>query len=464
MLLQQFQAHIKNKFPFIQPSQKFLLAVSGGIDSVVMAHLFYKSGYDFTIAHCNFQLRDAESIRDEVFVKELANSFDKELLVKRFATQEYANDKKISIQEAARVLRYEWFGEIVNGQQSIVNNTNSIHHLPFTIHFLATAHNADDNIETVLMFLFRGTGINGLTGIEPFDKKRKIIRPVLFAMRKEIEAYAATNNISWVEDSSNVTDKYTRNFFRHKIIPAIEEQFVNAKENMLGNIKRFKETEALYTQAVDLQKKKLLEYKGNEIHIPILKLQKAKPLDTIIWEIIKNYHFHAQQIDEIKKLFEADNSSYVKSATHRIIKNRNWLIIAAKESEEVSTILIEETNKAIKFVNGFLKLEMLPANGLQLTAYSNIAQLDAKQIAFPLLLRKWKQGDYFYPLGMNKKKKLSRFFIDEKLSATKKENVWVLEMDKKIIWIIGYRIDDRFKITASTKEVLKISFTAAQKH
>ncbi|HEY2727686.1 MAG TPA: tRNA lysidine(34) synthetase TilS, partial [Parafilimonas sp.] len=213
-----------------------------------------------------------------------------------------------------------------------------------------------------------------------------------------------------------------------------------------------------------LHKKNLLEYKGKEIHIPVLKLQKTKPLDTIIWEIIRSHNFSAHQIDEVKKLFEAGNSSYVKSSSHRIIRNRNWLIIAPIEMEGLNYILIEQNDKEVKFKNGILLLEKKSAVNYQLSTVNSIAQLDAKKIEFPLLLRKWKHGDYFYPLGMKKKKKLNRFFIDEKLSATEKENVWVLEMNKKIIWIISHRIDDRFKITSSTKEVLKINFSAAQKH
>ncbi|MEP6467761.1 MAG: tRNA lysidine(34) synthetase TilS, partial [Parafilimonas sp.] len=423
MLLQQFQLNLKTAFPFIHTSQKLLLAVSGGIDSVVMTDLFYKSGFDFAIAHCNFQLREEESIRDELFVRSLEKKYNKPIFVKRFDTKKYAAEHKISIQEAARELRYEWFEE-VNSQQSTLNGEQ----------FLATAHNADDNIETIAMFFFRGTGINGLTGIKPFDKKRKIIRPLLFVKRKYIAAYAKENCITWVEDSSNAANKYTRNFFRRNVIPAVEEYFPNAKDNLLENIKRFAETHQLFTQAIELHKKKLLVHKGNEIHIAVLKLQQTKPLDTVLWEIIKPYNFNSKQIDEIKKLFTAENSSYVQSSSHRIIKNRNWLIIAPVENEEADHVLIEENDKQINFKNGVLHFEKLPVANYQLSTIHSIAQLDAAKITFPLLLRKWKQGDYFYPLGMNKKKKLSRFLIDEKLSATQKENVWVLEMNKKIIW------------------------------
>lgn len=452
MLLRQFQEHVKENFPHLSPANnKFILAVSGGIDSVVLTDLFYKSGYDFIIAHCNFLLRGEESSRDELFITTLKEKYNKEVVIKHFQTKQYAEAHKISIQEAARKLRYEWFDNL-RSQLSTANSQLII----------AIAHNADDNIETMLMYLFRGTGIHGLTGMQAYDKERKIIRPLLFATRKDIEAYAAENNLNWVEDSSNLTDKYTRNFFRHKIIPLAEAQFENARQNLLGNIQRFKDVAALYEQSIKMHKEKLIEQKGNEIHIPILKLKQTKPLDTVIWEIIKPYNFHAQQLTEIKKLFDAENSSYVASATHRAIKNRKHLIIAPVETSEANHILIEATNTTINFERGSLKLEKLAANGLQLAANTSIAYLDAIQIGYPLLLRKWKQGDYFYPLGMKKKKKLSRFFIDLKLSATTKENAWVIEMNKKIIWVIGYRIDERFKITPSTQEVLKISFITSK--
>lgn len=452
MLLQQFQQHLKENFPHLSPANnKFILAVSGGIDSIVLTDLFYKSGYDFIIAHCNFLLRGEESFRDELFMTTLKEKYNKEVIIKQFHTKQYAEDNKISIQEAARKLRYDWFSALRN-QLSTANCQMSI----------AIAHNADDNIETMLMYLFRGTGIHGLTGMLAYDKERKISRPLLFATRKQIAAYAEENNLAWVEDSSNLQDKYTRNFFRHKIIPLAEEQFENARQNLQGNIQRFKEVSALYEQSIEMHKEKLIEYKGNEIHIPILRLQQTKPLDTVLWEIIKPYNFHAQQLAEIKKLFDAANSSYVPSATHRIIKDRKHFIIASIETSEANHILIEAANRTINFERGSLKFEKLAANSLQLAANNSIAYLDATQIEYPLLLRKWKQGDYFYPLGMKKKKKLSRFFIDQKLSATAKENAWVIEMNKKIIWVIGYRIDERFKITSSTQEVLKISFTAAQ--
>jgi len=446
MLLERFQNELKDHFHLQSIQTKLLLAVSGGIDSIVLTDLVYKSGFDFTIAHCNFQLRAAESERDENFVRSLEKKYNKQVLVKKFTTEDYAAQNKLSIQEAARNLRYQWFEEMNNEQWSMVNGQSVI----------VTAHNANDNIETMLIHFFRGTGIHGLTGIPAFDKKRKIIRPLLFAKREDIFSYAEKNSLQWVEDSSNASDKYTRNFFRLQIIPAIKEVFSNAEDNLLNNLERFKETTILYDQSIELYKKKLIEQKGNEFHIPVLKLQKTIPLNTILWEIIKDFDFTAPQLPEIKKLLDAENGSYVSSTFHRIIKNRNWLIIAPLQTEAAQHILIEATDKKITFENGSLIIKKTENPNQKPETDRNTALLNIAEIKFPLLLRKWKQGDYFYPLGMQKKKKLSRFFIDQKLSLTEKEKVWVIESNKKIIWIVGQRIDDRFKLTDTTKNVLRL--------
>jgi tRNA(Ile)-lysidine synthase len=309
------------------------------------------------------------------------------------------------------------------------------------------------------MNFFRGTGIAGLHGILPFQGK--IFRPLLFAKKEELLEYAAQNNLPFVEDSSNLTDKYTRNFFRHKLFPLLKEVYPNVEDNLLTNIERFTEAEELYKQSIDLYRKKLLEVKGNEVHIPILKLRKTSPVKTIIYEIIKDFGFSSLQVKELINLLQSETGKYISSTSHRIIKNRNWLIISPAKTEEALNILIEEQDKKILFDSGELRLEMFKnESSFQIPSDKNVAAIDVSKISFPLLLRKWKQGDYFYPLGMKKKKKLSRFFIDQKISKTEKENIWVIEANKKIIWIVGHRIDDRAKITTSTAEIFKISFQA----
>lgn len=438
MLLKNFKEYILQNRLF-STADHLLLAVSGGVDSVVLCELCRQAGFTFSMAHCNFQLRGAESERDEQFVRSLADRYGVQVFVKKFDTAKIAAAEKKSIETTARDLRYAWFQQLTNPATS----------KPFT--HLLTAHHADDNIETLLMNFFRGTGITGLRGILP--QQGVVIRPLLFARRKELEAFAEKNALQFVTDSTNASNDYTRNFFRNRILPLVNEVYPEASGNLLGNISRFGETALLYQQAVNMHKKKLLLQKGNEWHVPVLLLQKTVPLNTILYEIIKDFGFTAAQTPSVVALLNSESGKYCLSATHRIIKNRQWLIIAPNQPASAAHILIEANDSRVDFENGSLLLQAcLP----QISDSQETALLDADTIRFPLLLRKWKQGDYFYPLGMRKKKKLSRFFIDQKLSLLQKESTWVVEMDKKIIWITGLRIDDRFKITPSTKNGLQI--------
>ena len=471
-LLQCFREFISKENLF-SSKDTLLLAVSGGIDSVVLCELCQQAGYDFIIAHCNFQLRGQESERDEHFVGGLAEKYGKPLLVKKFDTAQYAAANKVSIQVAARELRYTWFFDLLDREASGVSReasdvsreTPDVRHQTSDISshvsrltsHVVTAHHLDDNIETMLMNFFKGSGIAGLRGMLP--KQGKIVRPLLFAAKETIQQFSEAHQLEWVEDSSNQSDKYTRNYFRNQLIPLVKNSFPEAAQNLAGNLQRFRDIEILYHQSVDLHKKKLLEYKGNEVHIPVLKLQKTVPLLSVVYEIIKEYNFTADQSAEVVGLLESETGRYIQSATHRIIKNRQWLIIAPVKNKEAANILIEMPGK-LEFEMGNLELDLMPDLQAKIPTVATVAFLDAGKIKFPLLLRRWKTGDYFYPLGMRKKKKLSRFFIDQKLSKTDKEKVWVLEMDKKIIWIIGHRIDDRFKITDATKQVLQIKSEA----
>ncbi|MEO7305975.1 MAG: tRNA lysidine(34) synthetase TilS [Ferruginibacter sp.] len=452
-LLKEFQQYIKEQNLF-HPKDKLLLAVSGGVDSVVLCELCKQAGYDFIMAHCNFQLRAEESTRDEDFVKGLGKKYGVEVLVKKFDTNKYAEEHKLSIQVAARNLRYQWFDEILKKLKT--DSVSAESKSPFWgVGGPLTAHHANDNIETLLMNFFKGTGINGLHGILP--KQGNIIRPLLFAKKEDLSAFAATNKLAFVEDSSNASDKYTRNYFRNELIPGLQKVFPQVEDNLIHNIDRFRDIEILYRQSVDITKKKLLEPKGNEIHIPVLKLVKTTALKTIVYEIIKDYGFTAQQTDDSIALLKSESGKYIQSATHRIIKNRNWLIISPNENAASQNILIEGEG-SLQFAEGTLQVKKICNIQYSILNDQLIAQLNGDEIKFPLLLRKWKQGDYFYPLGMQKKKKLSRFFIDQKRSLIQKEKIWVIEMDKKIIWVVGLRIDDRFKITDKTKDILEVTY------
>ncbi len=466
-LLNRFKEFIKQQNLFHQKDQ-LLLAVSGGVDSVVLCELCKQAGYNFMIAHCNFQLRGKESERDKEFVIALGAKYDAEVLVKDFDTEKYAAENKKGIQEAARDLRYEWFGEIVSRELSVVSDESShvsrltshvsrpTRHSPLTTHLL-TAHHADDNIETAMMNFFRGTGLHGLEGIPV--RHQYIRRPLLPFWKEELILFAKENKLEFVEDSSNQSTKYTRNLFRNEIIPLIRKVYPQVKTNLQDNINRFHEIQKLYQTSVDELKRKLCKVKNDEVHIPIKQLMSYRNR-ALIFEIISDYGFTEKQVDEVLKLTEAESGKFIHSPTtpHRIIKFRNWLIISKDQSADAETVVIEREIREIQIQNSKFKIQNFSRlSDFQLPVSNLIACFDADELVFPLILRKWKQGDYFYPLGMKKKKKLARFFIDQKLSKTEREKTWVIEMNKKIVWVVGLRIDDRFRITEKTKEILKIT-------
>jgi len=448
-LLDKFCQQIIQNNLFSQ-KDKLLLAVSGGVDSVVLCELCKQAGYDFTIAHCNFQLRGEESERDEKFVRELGNKYGVEVKVKKFDTEKYAEENKLSIQEAARELRYKWFGELADDVWTIYPSKESLNK-PKTL--LLTAHHADDNAETVLMNFCRGTGLYGLAGIHL--SYGFVTRPLLPFTKEELLQYAKDNKLEFVEDSSNQSSKYTRNYFRNEIIPAISKVYPQVKLNLSDNANRFFEIIKLYRLSVNEIWKKLVKEKGNEWHIPVKQLMGYNS-KALIYEIISGFGFTEKQIDEVLKLASSDSGKYIDSPVlnYRIIKHRHWFIISPVQSAESGIIVIEEKDKTIGFEEGLLQIET--TSNLKSQISNAIACIDSKEISFPLILRKWKTGDYFYPLGMKKKKKIARFLIDNKLSKSAKEKVWVIESNKKIIWVVGQRIDERFKITDKTKSVLKL--------
>jgi tRNA(Ile)-lysidine synthase len=443
-LLVAFQESLKRLG--VTKKDRILLAVSGGMDSIVLTACAEAAGLDYGIAHANFQLRGEESNRDEEFVRQLALNNSRPFFVKEMDAAQYAVDQKISIQTAARKLRYDWFNSLTGKDQS-------------KFQFLLTAHHLDDQIETMLMYFFRGTGIAGMTGMP--EKNGYIIRPFLFFPKSSLQQYAEIQKLQWVEDSSNASDDYTRNYFRHQLIPSVATIFPEVLQNLEKNLQRFSEAEQLYRQAVEMHKKKLLKQNGMEYQVPVLLLKKTDPQRTIVYEIIRDFNFTSGQTEEIIRLLDSENGKYVSSSSHRIIKNRSWLIITPVKDNNVSHLIIESDEKLIPFPDGKLHMRKRPMQKPEaISKNPENAWLDAGKIHFPLLLRKWKAGDYFYPLGMKKKKKLSRFFIDMKLSKTAKEKTWVLVMDKQILWVVGQRIDDRFGIGPSTSEILQFDFEA----
>jgi tRNA(Ile)-lysidine synthase len=357
----------------------------------------------------------------------------------KFNTKEASAEWKKGTQETARILRYEWL-EMIRSENKYSKIT--------------TAHHANDNVETLLMNLFKGTGISGLHGIPVMNNH--IIRPLLFAQKEDLQAYAQDNNISYRDDASNATDAYLRNAVRLHIIPAVKEWFPTAVQNVSESIEHFAQAELLYNKAIEQEKKKLIEQRGQDIYIPVRKLEKCVPLETICYELFAPYGFSGTQVPQILSLLHSETGHYVSSATHNVIRNRDFLIITNIHTEETGLLVIEgapckvETAKYAFSFSIAEKPEKIPTD-------STIACLDMDKIEFPVILRKWKTGDYFYPLGMGmKKKKLSNFFIDNKVPLHEKEQLWVLECTKRIAWIGGMRLDERFKIKDNTKRVLVV--------
>jgi tRNA(Ile)-lysidine synthase len=417
--------------------KKYLLAVSGGIDSMVMADLFLQQQLEFSVAHCNFQLREEDSNLDEQLVIDWCIKNNIDYFIKRVDTKEYCAQHKCSIQVGAREIRYAFFDEICADKN---------------IDFIVTAHHQDDTIETTLFQFFRGTGIQGLTGIPA--RNQKIIRPLLSYSKQQIVDYAAKFQVAFREDKSNLKQDYSRNKMRLHIIPQLEELYPAFKNNIANNIHRMNEVNEIYLQQIKNYKKKLIEQRGKDFYIPILKLKTITPLATILFELIKEFHFSYDQTLQVLQLLERQTGSLVASQTHQIIKNRNFLIVTEKNTQLSELILIDEGNTKIETQDFVMKLKSIRADKFEINKGLKYCAIDAKLIEFPLLLRKWRTGDYLYPFGMTKKKKLSKVLIDAKIPLHEKETIWVVESNKKIVWVVGVKSDNRFRVSEKTQNVL----------
>lgn len=423
---------------------KFFLACSGGIDSVVLAHLLSLSSIEITILHCNFHLRGAESDRDESFVNELAVSLKWPVMVRHFDTREEMKRLKMGLQETARHLRYNWFEEILKETKPLSGNS-----------WLITAHHADDQVETVIMNFFRGTGVSGLLGM-PF-RRGNIIRPLLFADRKSIHDFAVSSGINWVDDSSNSDIHYTRNLIRNVILPEIEKAFPNAAQNVITTSKHLRDVQQVYSMEISKMINEILIDKGDHWGIPVNKMKLVKTLNALVYEVFKKFGFNSTQVESLISLLSASTGKFICSDSHRVLKNRDWLLIHPIKSESQQILVIDSPDSHFDFKGGKLSVQLTGQFGNPDTA-ANQAWLDADTISFPLLVRPVKAGDYFYPLGVRKKKKVARFLTDLKRSRQEKEQQWVVESAKKILWVIGMRIDDRFKMTSKTKKVLLLKW------
>ncbi len=437
-LRQQFREHWVAK-QFVLPGQAVLLAVSGGGDSMVMADLFLKSEIPFAVAHCNFGLRGEASDMDEQLVGEWCIANKIKFHRTRFETKERSAEWKKGTQETARILRYEWF-ETIRKENKYAK--------------IVTAHHANDNVETLLINLFKGTGISGIHGILP--SSGNIIRPLLFATKEVLVAYAVEHNIAYREDASNDTDDYLRNAVRHNVVPAVLQWFPNAVVNVNESIERFGEVELLYKKAIARERKKLVEKRGQDYYIPILKLRHCEPLATICYELLLPFGFSSAQVPHVLNLLNAETGRYVSSPTHRVIRNRDFLVVTTQPAATADLVIIEAAPCVVDAGKYRFSFSIQP-KPKAIPADPNIAYLDMKTLEFPLLVRKWRLGDYFYPFGMKmKKKKVSRLLIDEKIPLHEKEDVRILECNKRIAWVSGIRPDERFKVKETTEQVLVV--------
>lgn len=421
-----------------------LLAVSGGMDSVVMLDLFSKAEFPCAVLHCNFQLRGEEANADEAFVYELTQQYKMRLYTERFNTKAYAEEFKVSIQIAARELRYKWF------EQARIEERMDL---------VATAHHLNDNIETILYNFTKGTGLRGLRGIPA--RQGNIIRPLLFATREEIAQYCKENNLRYREDSSNAEDKYTRNKIRHHVIPLLKEINPSLEKTIGEKIEVLNEIEKLYEARQKKVTKQLFLVRGSDVYIPLLKLKKTPHASSILYEYLKDFGFTSSQVDDMLSVIDEPAGKQFITDKARVIKDRRFFILTQLPEQDVTVKMIEKGDAVVKLGNGELKIE-----DCELTRASDIGHpssdselIDKSKLEFPLLLRKWKAGDYFYPIGMGmKKKKVKKFLTDLKVPLHEKEKVLVLESNQKIVWVVGYRLDERFKVTPSSAGIAKVSF------
>ncbi len=429
---------MQQSFSFLK-EKKLLVASSGGIDSMVLTDLLSKLDYQITLAHCNFHLRGKESDLDEAFVIQTAKSLQIPHHIISFDTKEYATKNNISIQMAARDLRYTWFEELLKKQH---------------FDYLLTAHHADDNLETFLINLSRGTGLEGLTGIPAINNQ--FIRPLLPFTRKEIETYANNNNISWREDLSNSETKYLRNKLRHDVIPLLKEINPNLLESFTKTMEHLKGSKQIIRDRIHQIKKDITIETEGSLKFKIQNLKSLNNPKAYLFEILNTYGF--TEWDDVLNLLEAQSGKQVFSKTHRLVKDRAYLILDKINIESpLNSYIINESDTNLKIQNLNLKIQNIIKS---LKVHSRkIVYIDKSLLTFPLTVRKWEKGDYFYPLGMRGKKKLSKYFKDEKLSVLDKENIWLLCSNNDIVWVINHRQDERFKIIKSTKNILKIEIT-----
>ncbi len=432
-MFEQFQNHINTKFPFLK-EKKFLLAFSGGIDSMVLVHLCHRLKLDIAVAHCNFQLRGKESNEDEIFVKLQCDKLNIPVFIQKFDTETFVKQQKLSIQVVARNLRYEWF-------YSLLANHN--------FDYILTAHHLDDSLETFLINFTRGTGLDGLTGIPEINDK--IILPLLIFSRQENETFATENKISWREDCSNTSDKYLRNKVRHHLIPMLKELNPSLLTSFENTIINLKQSQSLAKDASENMYQKVVSEEEKHIVIDLTKLLKHKNFKAYLYDWLQPFGF--QDWKAVYDLITTQSGKQVLSETHILLKNRETLLLFPNQKAiSEQQFLVEKEQKVVKIP---LTLSFCNVDDISNPSTHTIF-VDEDKLQFPLIIRRWQEGDVFYPYGMNGKKRLSKFFKDEKYSLLDKSNTWLLCSDNLIVWVINKRQDSRFVMDNDTNKILQI--------
>jgi tRNA(Ile)-lysidine synthase len=435
-MLEQFLNHL-SRHALCTPSNRVLLAVSGGLDSMVMLHLFKKANYPIAVAHCNFQLRGSEAEEDQRFVADACTSLDVPFFTKKFGTQEYAKENRLSIQVAARELRYAWFQELMEEKK---------------FDFLATAHHVNDSLETVLLKWIHGASLEGFAGIPVRNKK--VIRPMLFATRSLLSDFASERGIMWRSDSSNDSDDYQRNFIRHQVIPKLKEINPALESTFRHGLKKITgELEFLKTQ-LEQWKQDHVHQKSGQVLIDKAALLNASFSDSLLWRVVREYGFNIDQCHDMMEAMQSQSGKKFIGTSHLLTLDREHIIISPYD-EAYEAVTIREKNESV--VRGAWEISIVRSKSKDISTNPIIASLDADKIKFPITWRYWQPGDSFYPLGMENRKKLSDFLIDRKIPLADKNGISVLESAGEIIWVVGHRIDNRYKITPETKTVIKLT-------
>lgn len=435
MMLRQFRQFV-NQNRLFNHSHSLLAAVSGGADSVVMLHLLAQCRLRVAVAHCNFQLRGADADGDEEFVRQLAAKYQMPFFSIRFNTLAYADEHRLSVEMAARELRYNWFAQLA-----------AEHHFDRIL----TAHHLNDNIETLLLNLARGTGINGLVGISAVNGN--IARPLLFATRNQIEEYARLNNLAFRTDCTNLTDDYQRNIVRHRVVPVLKELNPSFEERMLKNFKHIRQAADIYNWYIDKAKAEVLKTDGNGCTIDAEKLMQQPFAEPVLYECLKPFGFNGAQVEDVMKNIGQKSGCTFSSGSHKLLVDRSQIIVESAEQTEFEPIVIDSPQN-IDCLG--IKMKVVSAGDFVLDKRRCVACLDFDKLQFPLTIRRWQHGDFFYPIGMVKAQKLSDFFVNNKVNVFEKERAMVLTSGEQIAWIIGFRPDNRFKISDKTQRVLVV--------